>query len=128
MTEIVVKKDFSAAQERKAALAAARFRKSKFTSAASNLLNTADLGNTVLLCDEHVKQFATPSVLRRYGYRQADAVPTAMGLCPHVMGNCDYCQLHTRCTMFIHEALYAQVWKSSEQRKRDREYGALVKR
>jgi hypothetical protein len=78
--EIIVKKDFSAAEEKKAALAAARFKKSKFTSAASNLLNVADLGNTVLLCSDHVKQFATPSVLRMYGYRQADAVPTAMGL------------------------------------------------
>lgn len=127
MTEIVVKKDFSAQAEKQAALAAARFRKSKFTSAASNLLNAADAGNTVLLCEDHVKQFAKPSVLRMYGYRQADAVPTSMGLCPHVMGNCDYCQSRTRCTMFIHESLYSQVWRSSEQRKRDREYAALVR-
>lgn len=128
MGEIIVKKDFSAAEEKKAALAAARFKKSKFTSAASNVLNVADLGNTVLLCSDHVKQFATPSVLRMYGYRQADAVPTAMGLCPHVMGNCDYCQVHTNCTMFIHESLYSQVWRSKEQRRRDHEYSALVGR
>jgi len=39
---IIVKKDFSAAEEKKARLAAAKFRKSKATSAASNVLNVAD--------------------------------------------------------------------------------------
>lgn len=125
--DIVVKKDFSAADEKKAALAAARFRKSKFTSAATNVLNVADLGNTVLLCDDHVKQFATPAVLSKYGYRKADAVPTSMGLCPYVMGNCDYCQVHQRCTMFIHLALYSQVWRTSEERRKDREYSAICR-
>lgn len=118
--EIIVKKDFSAAEEKKARLAAAKFKKSKFTSAASNVLNVADLGNTVLLCSDHVKQFATPSVLRRYGYRQVDDYP-------YVMGNCDYCQLHERCTMFIHESLFAQVWRTKEQRRRDHEYAAIVR-
>ena len=125
--DIVVKKDFSPSEEKQARLAAARFRKSKSTSFVSNVLNVADAGNTVLLCSDHVKQFATPAVLRKYGYRQADAVPTSLGMYPYVMGNCDYCQVHTRCTMFIHLNLYEKVWRTTEQRRRDYEYGAICR-
>lgn len=120
--DILVKKDFSVTDIKQARLAAARFRKSKATSAASNVLNVADLGNTVLLCADHVKQFATPTVLNMYGYRKATG-----DFFEYVMGNCDYCQLHTRCTMFIHESLFDQVWKTKEQRRRDAEYGAICR-
>ena len=125
--DIVVKKDFSPSEEKQASLARAQFRKPQATSFVSNVLNVADAGNTVVLCDDHVKQFATPAVLSKYGYRRADAVPTSLGMYPYVMGNCDYCQVHTRCTMFIHLSLYEKVWRTKEQRRRDHEYGAICR-
>lgn len=118
--EILVRKDFSATDIKQARLAAAKYRKPRATSAVSHVLNVADLGNTVLLCSDHVRQFATPAVLNKYGYRRVDDYP-------YVMGNCDYCQLHTQCTMFIHLSLFAQVWKTKEQRRRDLEYGAICR-
>ncbi len=118
--EIIVKRDFSQADVTEAKLAAARFRKAKATSAVSNVLNVADLGNTVLLCSDHVRQFATPAVLNKYNYRHVVDYP-------YVMGNCDYCQLHTRCSIFIHLSLFGQVLKTKEQRRRDYEYAAICR-
>ena len=118
--DLLIKKDFSVTDIKQARLAAAKFRKAKATSSASNVLNVADLGNTVLLCADHVKQFATPAVLNKYGYRKVDDYP-------YVMGNCDYCQVHSQFTMFIHFSLFAQVWKTKEQRRRDHEYGEIFR-
>jgi hypothetical protein len=118
--EIIVKKDFSAAEEKKAASQP----RSSEVQVHFGGFERAERGGprqygSPLLFD-HVKQFATPSVLRMYGYRQVDDYP-------YVMGNCDYCQLHERCTMFIHESLFAQVWRTKEQRRRDHEYAAIVR-
>lgn len=125
--DILVKQDFTQKDAKQADLKRALYRKPKATSMVSNVMNVADLGNTVTLCDDHVKQFATPAVLSKYGYRQADAVPTALGLYPYVMANCDYCQDHGRCTMFIHESVFSKVWKTKEQRRRDREYATAIR-
>lgn len=125
--DIVVKKDFTEADAKQADLKRSEFRKSQATSNVSNLLGAADAGATVLLCEDHVAKFAKPEVLSKYGYRKADAVPTALGLYPFVLSRCDYCQADTRCTMFIHESIYAQAWMTTEQRKRDHEYAAICR-
>lgn len=119
--DIWVVKNFTDNQIKKARLWAAQFRKPKATSSVSNLLNCADAGATVLLCEDHVRAFATKPVLRKYGYRKADDPH------PYVMGNCDYCQLHTKCTLFIHDTLYADVWRTKEQRRREHEYATIVR-
>ena len=118
--DIWVVKQFTDNQIKKARLWAAHFHKPKATSSVTNLLNCADAGTTVLLCEDHVRAFAHKPVLRKYGYRKADDPY------PYVMGNCDYCQLHTKCTLFIHDTLYADVWKTKEQRRRDLEYATIV--
>ena len=109
--DIWVVKQFTENQIKRARLWAAQYVKPKATSQVSNLLNCADAGTTVLLCEDHVRQFATPAVLSKYGYRKAEAPYAA------VMGNCDYCQVEARCTMFIHLSLYAQVIRTKEQRR-----------
>lgn len=117
--DIIVKKHFSTSDLKQADLARAAFKRAKATSSASNVLNMADLGKTVCLCDDHVRQFATPAVLSKYGYRQ-------MVDYPHVMGNCDYCQVFGKSQMFIREDLFAEVWRTKEQRRRDYEYSTIV--
>ncbi len=117
--DILVPQKYSENDAKRADIARSEHRKPKATSNVSNLLNFTDAGATALLCDDHVRQFANPKVLSKYGYRQADAVPTALGLYPFVMGKCDYCQQDGRCTMFIHETIFPQVWKTKEQRRRD---------
>lgn len=117
--DIVVKKDFSVTDIKKAREAAATFRPSKYTSSVTNVLDQADLGKTVVLCEDHVRQFAQPSVLRKYGYRQ-------MVDYPYVMGNCDYCKVFGKSQMFMREDLFAEVWRTKEQRRQDVEYASIV--
>lgn len=112
MVEIIVKQNFTEEDAKKADLARAEYRRSASTSRVSNVLDTADSYRTVLLCDDHVKQFAQPSVLSKYGYRQ-------MVDYPFVMGNCDYCGIPDRCQVFSHESVFKDVWKTKEERRRD---------
>lgn len=116
---IIVKKDWKPSDEKKADLARAAFRPSKATSGVSNVLDMADLGKTVVLCEDHVRQFATPKVLRKYGYRQ-------MVDYPHVMGNCDHCKVFGKSQMFMRTDVFSEVWRTKEQRRRDYEYSTIV--
>lgn len=102
--DIIVKQDFTAADAKKADVTRAEFRKSAATSKASNVLDMADTKKTVILCRDHVRDFATPAVLSKYGYRQ-------MKRFPYVMGNCDYCGVHERCSVFSHLSVFDEVWK-----------------
>lgn len=117
--DILVKKDFSVTDIKKAAAARAEFRPTRATSAASNVLNMADLGKAVLLCSDHTKQFATPAVLSKYNYRRSEAYP-------EVMGTCDYCKLNGPCALFEHLSVYAQVLRTRAQRRADFEYASVV--
>lgn len=116
--EIIVKKDFTVADIKQARAKAAEFRKSRATSAASNVLNMADLGKTVVLCEDHTKQFATPAVLSKYNYRRSEAYP-------QVVAHCDYCQINGPCALFEHLSVYAQVLRTRAQRRADYEYSTL---
>jgi hypothetical protein len=116
---IIVKQDFSDADIRKANLAATEFRASKTTSRVANLSDQVDLGKVVILCEDHVRQFASPQVLRKYGYRQ-------MIDYPHVMGNCDYCKVFGKSQMYMREDVFAQSWRTKEQKRRDLEYSTIV--
>lgn len=120
MVEIIVKKDFSEQDVKQAKLAAAAYRKPQPTSQVSNVLDMADTKKTVVLCADHVRKFATPQVLSQYGYRW-------MRDYPYVMGNCDYCGLHTKCQVFSHESVYADVWKSKAERRRDHATSIVVR-
>lgn len=120
MHEIIVKQEYTEQDAKQADLARAEFRKSEFTSKASNVLDMADSYRTVLLCADHVRAFAHPAVLRQYGYRQ-------MTDFPYVMGNCDYCQVHERCQVFSHESVFADVWKTREERRRDAATSVVVR-
>ena len=108
--DIIVKQDFSANDAKKADLKRAQHRLTG--SRVDGVLNAADTKTTVLLCDDHVRAFAQPSVLRKYGYRQFTEYP-------YVLGNCDYCQVHGRCQVFTHESIFKDVWKTKEDRRAD---------
>lgn len=116
---IIVKKDFSVTDIKEARLKAAAFKPGKATSAVSNLLDTADLRKTVVLCSDHFKAFRTHA--KRDGYYEQREYP-------FVMGNCDYCKVFGRSQMFIHETVLKQVWITREQDRRDREYANVVSR
>lgn len=115
--DIVVKKDFSEADIKRATLKAAEFRPSKATSGATNVLDTADLRKTVILCEDHFRAFRPQA--RRDGYYEQREYP-------FVMGNCDYCKVFGRSQAYIHESVLKEVWITREQARRDREYATVV--
>lgn len=117
--DILVKKHFSVTDIKQAEIKRAEHRRAQATSAASNVLDMADLGKTVVLCGDHTKQFATPAVLSKYGYRRHEDYPV-------VMSNCDYCKSFLPCALFQHETLFGQVLRTKAQRRTDYEYATVV--
>lgn len=115
--DIIVKKDFSVADIREARLKAAEYKRPKATSAASNVLDFADLKKTVVLCSDHFRAFRSTARKNDY-YEQREY--------PFVMGNCDYCKAFGRSQMFIHESVLKLVWNTRDQERRDREYATVV--
>ena len=116
---IIVKQNFTEKDIREAKIAASVYRPSQATSRVANLSDQVDLGKAVILCDEHVRQFASPQVLRRYGYRQ-------MTDYPHVMGNCDYCKVFGQSQLYMREDVFAESWRTKEQKRTDMEYATIV--
>jgi hypothetical protein len=112
VVEIIVKKDFSENDIKRAALGGSAYRKQASTSRASNVLDMADLRKTVCLCEDHTRQFASPSVLSKYGYRKFDAYS-------HCMADCDYCGIFDKCQVFTHESIFSDVWKTRDERRRE---------
>ena len=117
-TTIIVKRDFSPQEERRAALAASVYRRPKATSGASNVLDFADLGKTVCLCPAHAPKFDRRAQMR-YGYYMQREYP-------FVMANCDYCKVMGPSQMFIHESVMKDVWRTRDQARREREYATIV--
>ena len=118
MTTIIVKKDFSPLQEKKAALAASTFRPSKAASHADRVLDFADCGKSVALCFDHARKFDRRAQMK-YGYYMQKEYP-------HVMANCDACQVFGMSHLFIHETVLKDVWITREQARREREYATIV--
>jgi hypothetical protein len=113
--DIHVKHTFSEQDEKLARLKASLFKHSNAASSASNVLDHADLGHALTLCDPHWRKLD----VKKHGYfRQTDY--------PFVMANCDACKLFCPCQLFIHETVLAQVWRTKEQQRRDREYATIV--
>lgn len=118
MTTIIVKKDFSPQEEKRAALKASQFRPSNRASQASKVLDFADLGKTVLLCFDHARKFDRRAQMK-YGYYMQKEYP-------YVMANCDACGIFGMSHCFIHESVLKEVWRTREQDRRDREYATIV--
>ena len=116
---IIVKQDFTEKDIKEASLAASVYRPSKATSNVANLSDQVDLGKVVILCDEHVRMFASPQVLRRYGYRQ-------MTDYPYVMGHCDYCKVFGQSQMYMREDVFAESWRTKDQRRQDAKNAIIV--
>jgi hypothetical protein len=111
--DILVKHGYSDTDIKRAKLKAALF--DPKGSAASVVLDYADLGKAITLCETHHRKFDA----RKYGYyRQKDY--------PFVMANCDGCKLFCQCQLFIHESVLKDVWRTREQQRRDREYATIV--
>lgn len=114
MAEFLIKRDFTAQDVKKARLAASEYRKNRVTSGAENVLNMADLKQTVILCDSDARKLH-----RKHGYR----------LHPEhsrVIGRCDFCQQYGQALLFLDEKSWLQAVKAKEDFKRAIEYARIV--
>jgi hypothetical protein len=118
VTTIIVKKDFSPQAEKQAQLKASVFRPAKVASKADRVLDMADCAKTVCLCFSHASKFDRKAQMK-YGYYMQKEYP-------HVMANCDACQVFDKCHLFIHESVLKDVWRTREQARREREYACIV--
>lgn len=115
---IIVKQNFSPLAEKQAQLKASVFRPAKVASKSDRVLDMADCAKTVCLCSSHSSKFDRRAQLKYGYYKQKEY--------PHVMANCDACQLFDKCDLFIHESVLKDVWQTREQQRRDREYATIV--
>lgn len=118
MTTIIVKKDFSPQEERRAAIKATEFRPSKAASQADKVLDFADCQKAVMLCFDHARKFDRRTQMK-YGYYMQKEYP-------HVVANCDACGAFGMSHLFIHETVLKEVWRTRDQARRDREYATIV--
>lgn len=115
--EILVRQSFTEADAKKADLARAEYRKNKFTSGTSNLLNFIDLKRSLILCDTHARKFnAAAHHYKRHPNKELY----------RVQGACDVCQQHTLGIFLIHEAEWIEERKKEEKWKRALEYATIV--
>ena len=117
MTTIIVKQNFSAADEKAAALKASEFRKSRATSEVSSLLNVIDLKQSLILCDDHARKFNAKAHHYRVHFSKKFS---------RVIGNCDVCQQHTLGQFFVHEEQWAADKRREEQDRARLEYATIV--
>lgn len=117
MTTIVVKRDWTPQQVRRAEAKANEFVHGRFTSGSANLDNMIALGKAVILCEEHTRKFN--SVAARY--------------CPHpaknmkqVVGACDVCREVGLSSLFLNEVDAFQERRKVEQFRRAMEYGQIL--
>ncbi len=115
--EIIIKHDFSPAEEKAAALKASEFRKSKYTSEVSSLLNVIDLKQSIILCDDHARKFNAAAHHYRVHFSKNFR---------RVIGNCDVCQQRTKGLFFVHEEQWLADKKTEEIYRIAREYATIV--
>lgn len=115
--DILVRQGFTDADAKKADLTRAEWRKGRFTSDVTNLLNHIDCKRSIILCDEHARKFnGRVHQYKRHPNRSLY----------RVIGNCDVCQQRTLGLFFVHESEWLVAMKQEEKWKRAREYATLV--
>lgn len=115
--EIIVKRNFSVADEKRAALKASEFRKSQATSEVSSLLNCIDLKQSLILCDDHARKFNAAAHHYRVHFSKKFS---------RVIGNCDVCQSRTFGRFFIHEEQWVKDKIAEEKYLASLRYATIV--
>ena len=114
MVDFLVKRDFTAADVRKARLEGSEYRKKRATSGAENVLNMAELKQAVILCDSHARKLH-----QKHGYRLHPEHS-------NVIGRCDVCQMYGASRLFVDEKTWLEAMKAKEKFRAALEYGRIV--
>lgn len=118
MLEIIVPRQYTARQVKRAELKRDEFRPNPYTSGVANLDNMIALGKAVILCFDHSRKFSPAKAHYR-------AHPDKK--LRRVIGNCDVCKQYGLSHLFLNEKDADEEQKKLERFNRALEYGALVR-
>lgn len=114
---ILVRKDFTPGEIKRAELARDEFRPGRYTSGSANLDDMIALRKAVILCDLHVRKFKPRAA--HYELHPAENMR-------RVQGACDVCKMFGLATLFICEADAIGERKKWAAYRTAAEYGTLL--
>ncbi len=114
---ILVRKDFTPGEIKRAEVKAAEFRRNRYTSGSAHLDDMIELRKAVILCDSHARKFKPRAA--RYELHPATNLR-------RVQGNCDVCKAFGLATLFLHESQAIDERRKHEKHQRASEYAHVV--
>lgn len=117
MTTIIVPRQWTPRQVKRAELKRDEFRRNPYTSGSANLDNMIALDKAVILCPAHARKFSP---------RKAHYSPHPAKNLRVVQGNCDVCKEFGLSSLFICEKDAQEERRKVENLNRAREYGKFV--
>lgn len=115
--DIIVGRQYSAAEVEAAKLKAAEYRRNRYTTGSAHLDDMIALGKAVILCATHSRKFSP----KQAHYR---AHPDKR--MRRVNGQCDVCRVPELCFLFLNEKSAEDEQKKLEKFNRAREYGHIT--
>ena len=114
---ILVRKDFTPGEIKRAEIKALEFRRNRYTSGCAHLDDMIELRKAVILCDSHARKFKP---------RQAHYELHPAKNMRRVVGGCDVCKETGLATLFLHESQAIDERRKYEKHKRASEYASVV--
>lgn len=119
MSTILVRKDFTPGEIKRASLKRDEFRPNRYTSGSANLDNMIALRKAVILCDSHARKFKP---------RAAHYEPHPAPNMRRVIGNCDVCRACQPGALFLHESQAVDERRKHELYRQAADYDRIVAR
>ena len=117
MSTILVRKDFTPGEIKRAELKRVEFRPNRYTSGSANLDDMIALRKAVILCDSHTRKFKPKAA-----HYELHPSPNLR----RVQGNCDHCRTFGFATLFLHESTAIDERRKVEKHRRAMEYATIV--
>jgi hypothetical protein len=111
---ILVRKDFSPSEIKRAELARAEFRPNRYTSGSANLDDMIALRKAVILCDQHARKFRP-----KQAHYELHPAPNLR----RVQGNCDVCKMYGLAWLYLNSADALEERKKWHRARVAMEYG-----
>lgn len=115
---ILVRKDYTPSQIKRADLKRAEFRPNRYTSGSANLDDMIALRKAVILCDQHARKFKP-----RAAHYELHPAPNMR----RVQGNCDVCKGYGLSWFYLNAADAADQRRLWDRYRVALEYGTLYR-
>lgn len=116
---ILVRKDFTPGEIKRAEVKSAEFRRNRYTSGSAHLDDMIELRKAVILCDSHARKFKP-----RAAHYELHPAPNLR----RVIGNCDSCRTFGPGALFLHESQALDERRKYELFRQAGDYDRIVAR